>query len=68
MWRICSTVTTFTMLLEPTQHQRLSAPGRTRTCNPRIRSPTLYPFELLGRGGDILIERYVSVKLEARFG
>jgi hypothetical protein len=39
------------------------APGRTRICNPRIRSPTLYPFELLGRDGDILIERYISVKL-----
>lgn len=28
---------------------RLCTPGRTRTCNPRIRSPTLYPIELLGR-------------------
>ena len=43
------------------------APGRTRICNPRIRSPTLYPFELLGRGEGILIERYVSVKPEGEF-
>ena len=28
----------------------LSAPGRTRTCDHRIRSPTLYPAELRGRG------------------
>ena len=26
------------------------APGRTRTCDHRIRSPTLYPAELRGRG------------------
>src|ERR1700679_1406468 len=27
----------------------MDAPGRIRTCDPRIRSPTLYPAELRGR-------------------
>src|SRR5215211_1537039 len=27
----------------------ISAPGRTRTCDPRLRRPLLYPAELPGR-------------------
>jgi zinc transporter, ZIP family len=29
--------------------ERWSAPGRTRTCDPRLRRPLLYPAELPGR-------------------
>lgn len=29
---------------------RSGAPGRTRTCNPRLRRPVLYPVELRARG------------------
>jgi hypothetical protein len=29
---------------------RMGAPGRIRTCDQRIRSPTLYPAELRARG------------------
>ena len=34
--------------LRPSVQVILDAPGRTRTCDPRIRSPTLYPAELRG--------------------
>ncbi len=30
--------------------RRIGAPGRTRTCNPRLRRPMLYPVELRARG------------------
>jgi ribosomal protein S18 acetylase RimI-like enzyme len=38
------------MWREPLGGLSPSAPGRTRTCDPRIRSPTLYPAELRGHG------------------
>ncbi len=31
---------------------KLRAPGRTRTCNRRLRRPVLYPVELRARGED----------------
>ncbi len=38
---------TMTVLCQnPTNMKMVCAPGRTRTCNPRIRSPMLYPVEL----------------------
>jgi prolipoprotein diacylglyceryl transferase len=32
----------------------MSAPGRTRTCDPRLRRPPLYPAELPGRGASVV--------------
>jgi hypothetical protein len=29
--------------------------GRNRTCNPRIRNPMLYPFELRAPGNDPML-------------
>ena len=31
--------------------ETIGRPGRNRTCNPRIRNPMLYPFELRARCG-----------------
>ncbi len=33
----------------PPRRVAKSTPGRTRTCNPRLRRPMLYPIELQGR-------------------
>ena len=43
-----------------------SAPGRIRTCDPRIRSPTLYPAELRGRMPDLGWEVSHSLAMIAR--
>lgn len=40
----------------------LGTPDRTRTCNRRIRSPALYPIELLGLAIEILFEGPLPVK------
>jgi hypothetical protein len=34
---------------EQSVRERVNAPGRTRTCDPRLRRPSLYPAELRGR-------------------
>jgi hypothetical protein len=49
----------FSLLIKPFLPFSLSAnaPGRIRTCDPRIRSPTLYPAELRGRGHGATIAR-----------
>lgn len=39
---------------------RGSAPGRTRTCDPRIRSPLLYPLSYEGVDGVTNQERQAS--------
>jgi hypothetical protein len=36
------------------------APGRTRTCDARIRNPELYPPELRGHSGWIVKEGFVK--------
>src|SRR5689334_13499171 len=38
----------------PTGRRRDGASGRTRTCDPRLRRPVLYPTELRTRGKTIL--------------
>ena len=41
-----------------------SAPGRTRTCDPRLRRPSLYPSELRGPG-DNVVGRLRTLRLTA---
>jgi hypothetical protein len=39
---------------------RIGAPGRTRTCDPRLRRPVLYPTELRARSFSV-IRQFVFV-------
>jgi hypothetical protein len=39
-----------------------SIPDRSRTCNLRLRRPTLYPIELRGRSHNILYEKKPETK------
>src|SRR5438105_3125238 len=43
---------------------RGDAPGRTRTCDPRLRRPSLYPAELRGPCGNVVMfARRVATRL-----
>ena len=45
---------------------RIGAPGRTRTCGLRIRSPPLYPAELRARNGIQKTERRPTGRLSGK--
>ena len=44
--------------LKPLVRPTYGAPGRTRTCNPRLRRPVLYPVELRALCGLVGVERF----------
>ena len=48
----------FYPVLKPLVRPTYGAPGRTRTCNPRLRRPVLYPVELRALCGLVGVERF----------
>ena len=63
------------LLIYSNNKSRSGAPGRTRTCNPRLRRPMLYPVELraLNRGRYCTLSSWLcalnrpSIRLSSRF-